>query len=288
MVKVSGGARSLGGVEAHLGYIGREDQREHALGVEMDDGQRLSSKGFAKAIVFNWDLDLEAGRAQEARWVRGRHRPFKLVHNIIFSMPPGTSPGKLLKAVRKFAADQFALKHRYAFAMHTDEAHPHVHLLVKAVSEQGERLNIRKETLRNWRKQFATHLRDLGVAANATERAVRGQGRKDKRDAIYRAAKRNESTHQHKEALALVKRSEAVLRRHQSGSEKLEQTRRDVIAGWYAVAQRFQDERDYELADEVRLFATHMVPPTTDQEHLVDKFRNQSRARERGPPERTR
>jgi MobA/VirD2-like, nuclease domain len=288
MVKVSGGARSLGGVETHLSYIGREEQRERALGVETDDGQRLSSQGFARAIVFDWDLDLDARRAHEARWVRGHRRPFKLVHNIIFSMPPGTSPGKLLKAVRKFATDQFALKHRYAFALHTDEAHPHVHLVVKAVSEQGERLNIRKETLRNWRQQFATHLRELGVAANATERAVRGQDRKHKQDAIHRAARRNESTHERKEALALVKRSETVLRRHRNGRGKLEQTRWDVIAGWHAVAQVFQEEHNYAVADEVRLFATRMVPPRTDQEHLVEQFRNQSPTRERGPLERTR
>jgi hypothetical protein len=43
------------------------------------------------------------------------------------------------------------------------------------VSEQGERLNIRPPTLRKWRRDFAANLRELGVAANATERAVRGQ-----------------------------------------------------------------------------------------------------------------
>ena len=31
--------------------------------------------------------------------------------------------------------DEFGLTHRYAMALHTDEPHPHVHVLVKAVSE---------------------------------------------------------------------------------------------------------------------------------------------------------
>jgi hypothetical protein len=54
--------------------------------------------------------------------------------------------------------------------LHTDQAHPHVHVVVKALSEQGGRLNIRKATLREWRRDFARYLRDLGIEANATGR----------------------------------------------------------------------------------------------------------------------
>ena len=79
--------------------------------------------------------------------------------------------------------------------MHTDEADPHVHLVLKAVSEQGVRLNIKKATLRHWRLEFARNLRQLGVEANATERAVRGETRKAKSDGIYRASLRGESTY---------------------------------------------------------------------------------------------
>jgi hypothetical protein len=100
MVKVSGGARSLGGVEAHFAYIGRDGE----LGVETDEGFRLAGKDFQKHFVPDWDLDLQAHRMQDARSIRGARRPPKLVHNIIFSMPPGTPPAKVRKAVRKFAA----------------------------------------------------------------------------------------------------------------------------------------------------------------------------------------
>ena len=65
---------------------------------------------------------------------------------------------------------------------------------VKSVSEQGARLYIRPHTLREWRRDFAQYLRDLGVGgANATERAVRGASRTTKRDGIYRAVLRGES-----------------------------------------------------------------------------------------------
>jgi hypothetical protein len=284
MVKVSGGGRSVGGVEAHLSYIGREGSLE----VEMDDGRRLMGRNFQKAIVLDWDLDLEDHRRQDAHSVRGRPKPFKLVHNVIFSMPPGTPPDKLLKAVRRLADDQFGLKHRYAMALHTDEAHPHVHLVVKAMSEQGRRLNIRKATLREWRRNFAAHLREQGLAANATERAVRGQVRTKKLDAIFRSGERNESFYERKRLHELAAKAPSAIARHQRGKAVLEQTRSDVVAGWYAVAQRLQEEGDYLLADDVRAFIVRMAPATTDQEQLARNAADRARGKKIEPMERTR
>jgi hypothetical protein len=93
MVKVSGGAKTLGGVQAHFAYIGREGK----LDVEMDDGRRFAGKGFEKKIVPDWDLELWAHQRQDAHSIRGTHRPSKLVHNIIFSMPSGTRPRSYAK-----------------------------------------------------------------------------------------------------------------------------------------------------------------------------------------------
>ena len=150
-------------------------------------------------------------------------------------------------AVRGLASEQFGLKHRYALTLHTDEAHPHVHLVVKAVSEQGERLNIRKATLRDWRQLFATHLRAQGIAANATERAVRGQTRTPKSDAIYRAMRRNESVHELNRRHDLAKRAPTAVQSHVQGKAKLERTRALIVAGWHAVADRLGEEGEYQL-----------------------------------------
>jgi len=49
-------------------------------------------------------------------------------------MPAGTPPNKVLAAVKNFAREEFGLKHRYAMVLHTDEPHPHVHMVVKAMS----------------------------------------------------------------------------------------------------------------------------------------------------------
>src|SRR5256885_15356332 len=189
MIKISGGARSLRGVQAHLDYIGREGEGV----IETDDGAQLQEKGFEKALVKDWDLDLDEHHRTQRGVAVGR-KPPKLVHNLVFSMPKGTPPDKVHAAVRRFTRERFALQHRYAMALHTDQGHPHVHVVVKAVSEQGERLNIRKATLREWRRDFAQYLRDLGVEANATERAVRGETKPQKSTGIHRAMMRGAST----------------------------------------------------------------------------------------------
>src|SRR4029077_3490237 len=115
---------------------------------------------------------------------------------------------------------------RYAMVLHPDEPHPHVHVVVKALSEQGVRLHIRKATLREWRREFARHLRTLGIAASATDRGVRGESRSPKRDGIYRAERRGGSRHTHARAEAVAAE---LLRGHlrvEAGKAKLIETRR--------------------------------------------------------------
>src|SRR5487761_2375198 len=172
MVKVlPKGTNNLGAVRRHFSYIGREG----ALDVETDDGEKLRGEDVGDDLLEDWDLDVMAQRGKlELGTPMGKQAP-RLVHKVMFSMPAGTPPDKVLTAVRNFAREEFALKHRYVMALHTDEPHPHVHVVIKAVSDQGQRLNIRNATLRQWRGEFARHLRALGVKANATPRHVRGE-----------------------------------------------------------------------------------------------------------------
>lgn len=73
----------------------------------------------------NWRLDAPSRRALRPGW--GHDSPLRLVHEIVLSMPDGTPPEKLLAPSRNFA--RFTALHRYALALHTDERHPHVHLI---------------------------------------------------------------------------------------------------------------------------------------------------------------
>ena len=152
----------------------------------------------------------------------------------------------------------------------------------KAISEQGERLNIRKATLRDWRREFARHLRAQGVAANATERAPRGQNRTPIRDGLYQAA-RHQRSHRLRERAEQIARD---LRRgglpHEPGREKLLQTRAAVIAGWQAAAERLLTQGHPTLAKQVHQFVDRMTPPRTGNERLARSLLDQlSRKRER-------
>jgi Relaxase/Mobilisation nuclease domain len=275
MVKVSGGARTVRGVGQHVDYIGREGE----LGVETDDGERLRGEGFESALLKDWRLDLDAQQSRALySGTPGRKTP-KLVHNIVLSMPTGTPPDKLLKAARKFAQEQFALTHRYAMALHTDRGHPHVHLVIKAVSEQGERLNIRKATLREWRQEFARHLREQGIAANATERAVRGRTQASKTDGIYRASQRQESTYWRERARSVAQELQNGNIRAEPGKAKLLQTRQRVEHGWRAVTQMLGREGQHALAVEVNRFVERMPPPRTEKERIAEQLRAHLRAK---------
>src|SRR5437588_3188551 len=201
MVKVlSRGGQDLKAIGRHLGYLNRGGELE----IETDDGQRLSGKGVEKELLEDWDLDLEEHRRKADLEPQSSRRPPKLVHKLMFSMPAGTPPDKVLAAVKNLAREEFGLKHRYAMVLHTNEPHPHIHMVVKAVSEQGVRLNIRRATLREWRREFVQQLRALGIAANATDRGVRGESRSPKRDGLYRAEHRGESRHTRARAEAVA------------------------------------------------------------------------------------
>src|ERR1700734_743669 len=182
-------SNDLKAVGKHIDYIGRKGE----LDLETDDGEQMSGRN-GKDLLDDWDLDIDDVRRHATVAATAGRAPPKLVHKLMFSMPPGTPPDKVLGAVRNFAREEFWGQHRYAFVLHTDEAHPHVHLVLKAVNEQGVRLNIKKATLRHWRTEFARNLRLLGVEANATERAVRGVSSRAQRDGIYRAGLRGDSS----------------------------------------------------------------------------------------------
>ena len=269
----------LRSVARHLNYIGRYGKLE----LETDDGERIQGKDAGQRLLEDWDLDLDENRREVAlASVTGRSP--KLVHKIMLSMPPGTPAEGVVEAARNFAREEFALKHRYALVLHTDEPHPHVHLVVKAVSEQGVRLNIRKATLREWRREFARHLREQGIAAHATERFVRGETRNHKKDGIYRATLRGDSTHTRARTEAIAAELLRGQLRLQPGKARLVSTRTEVMRGWRAVSDVLLGAGQGNLAGQVRHFMQEMPPPLTEQESIAASLAH--RVRERTPVNR--
>src|ERR1700733_527683 len=129
MVKVlTRGGQDLKAIRRHLSYLNRGGE----LDIETDDGERIKGEGVDSDLMSNWDLELEEDRRRSKLGPREDRAPPKMVHKLLFSMPPGTPSRKVLEAVRNFAREEFALQHRYCMVLHTDEPHPHVHMLLKA------------------------------------------------------------------------------------------------------------------------------------------------------------
>lgn len=288
MVKVSGGARDMAGVAAHLRYIGRGG----TVSIQTDEGQMLQGRGVAHEIVTDWQLELcESQYRPRARGSQKDYRT-KLVHNIVLSMPAGTSPDKVLAAARLFARENFALQYRYVMVLHTDQSHPHVHLVVKCEHEfePRRRLYIRKDTLRQWREQFAALMREQGVAANATPRQVRGQIGKSYKDAIHhrlralRAHERQLSdgphwVRQEKTSSFLRAKLTGVLRILKargevltSGGESMQAARDAVFADWRATADALWGLGHHGLAAQVERFIARMPRVQTDAQATAERW----------------
>jgi hypothetical protein len=263
-------------VGKHIDYIGRKGK----LDLETDDGEHLSGRT-GRDLLDDWDLDLDDVRRQATLAATKGGQPPKLVHKLMFSMPPGTSPEKVLGAVRNFAREEFWGQHRYAFVLHTDEPHPHVHLVLKAVNEQGVRLNIKKATLRHWRSEFARNLRMLGVEANATERAVRGQVIKSMKDGIYRASLRGDSTYVRAQIEEAVAETLVATTLVEPGKRKLVETRRKIEGGWQTLADNLAKDGHQDFASDVQLFVERMPPPRTEKEIIAARLLVPNRARTR-------
>lgn len=176
MVKVTGGGNSMGKVKAHMGYITRNGQLE---GIDQD-GFKVNGKDEIEATAADWQITGTPIHDEETN--------VKQAFNVVLSMPKGTDEKAVYEAAKEFAAEHFK-DHKYMMVQHTfsndpskdPSENPHVHIVVKATSQNHERLNIRKADLQKWRESFAEKLRSRGIEANATKRIARLQkNRSDK------------------------------------------------------------------------------------------------------------
>ena len=161
VVKVTGRQRGGSHVKAHLDYIGRKGE----VDIETRDGEILTTKEEVAERAAEWSDTLQ--------W---RSRPTVSSVSLIFSMPEGTDPDKVLGAVRALVHAELSDNHDYVLALHTDTPRPHVHLTVQAEGLDRTRFNPRPVQLNRFRERFARELRARGVAAEATPRRARGQG----------------------------------------------------------------------------------------------------------------
>ena len=178
MIKITGRTRDAGHLQRHLDYISRKGK----LVLEGPDGERLEGRAAVRTLAEDWAAELAAEP--------GRRRDAPVSLSLVLSMPAGTDPIRVRDSARAFALTTFGERFPWVFALHTDDRHPHVHLTVRMLGREGERLNPRKADLQAWREGFARALRARGVEAEATPRRARGVVRKPERIAVRKLRER--------------------------------------------------------------------------------------------------
>ncbi len=269
MVKISGGGKNMKHIKAHMDYISRNGE------VEIEDESGDIHQG------------MEAVRDVRDAWADGKYTiPYegekrKEAFNIVLSMPPGTDRQAVKDAAREFAKQEFG-NHQYVFAAHDDEKHPHVHLAVKALGNDGIRLNPRKGDLQFWREQFAEKLRDQGIEANATPRRARGVVQKAERQAVrhidaeFDQGKRQEPARvtraRKQDAEAEVKTAKT---RANPAQDNIIAARKDTQKAYGQIARALAtgEAEDKQMALDIVRLVQAMPPVVTKHESLVQSLR---------------
>ena len=266
MVKITGKTKGAGHLTAHLEYTSRNG----AIPLEMRDGSLLLGRSSITDLAENW--------AHDVNDVGGRRTANHSV-SIVLSMPPGTPVAALQDAVRAFADDTFGGRFDYAFAYHDDTAHPHVHLTVKALGDNREKLNPRKGDLAEWRETFATKLRERGIAAEATPRRARGVTIKSERIAVRKLKQRGVVSKVElaakRDAIGLASGKDKQLREWERASFKRQESIRAAYLKDAADLSASPEAADRALGKALTAFVRDMPAPTSQRILYAEALRRE-------------
>lgn len=257
MVKVTGRQKGGSHTAAHLEYIGRHGKLE----VETSDGQTIKNVADLRELASDWTDDEHAHTK--------RREPLTSV-SMVLSMPPGTDPEKVYQAARAFARVDLE-PFQYAMALHTDEAHPHVHVTVAARGERGVRFDPRKDDLAQWRESFARELRARGIEAEATPRRARGIVQKPEQIAVRKIRERNATGGEPPQVMrdsqatarSMAKESPAKPRPWEVQAFVKQAAIRESYTKAAALLDGSDSQADRDLARQTRAFVAAMPSPVT-------------------------
>lgn len=196
--KAKQGIKTAQHLHAAADYVSRNGE----VNLEDENGTVLS-KDELDRTVDEWvkDQDIPATDEELIKSKKGTKRPAD-ARRFIVSCPKGSDPDAVLKAARELGEEFFkANGFSYVFAIHVKDDehpnepdHPHVHFIIKAISKDGKRLNIRKADIQLMRERFAVLARKYGIDLNATNRTVRGNSQKSKTiERVYDEKKQREN-----------------------------------------------------------------------------------------------
>lgn len=176
--KASTGIKSGEHLEESLNYISRNGDVE----AEDENGMVLT-KAEMRSRAEEWCAAQDIPDQEEENTRRAAD-----ARRLIVSFPPGSDPDTVKEIAHQFGQEFFKDNgFQYISAMHchdeqhsNEPEHPHVHFVIKAVNDEGKRLNVRKNDLKHMRERLAEICLEHGMAMNATSRAVRGVSSKSK------------------------------------------------------------------------------------------------------------
>lgn len=171
VVKISGSSKGANKAQSHADYIGRNGKVE----IEDQDGNKYKGKNEQKELLGAWS----AMGMHDKHETGSRREAF----HFVFSMPNGTNPIAMKTAVKNLVKEEFD-GHKFFMAQHLDTDSPHVHVLLNATNDKGERLNPRKQDLHNYRVNFVEKLREQGIEATATRRIHQFKYQDNKRQGV--------------------------------------------------------------------------------------------------------
>jgi hypothetical protein len=255
MVKISGKQRGARHLAEHFGYISRHGKLE----IRSSEGEIIREEKRLKAIAADWDM------LDQAMNAHGKDRPTSM--SMVLSMPGGTTDAATIHdAVQAFARVEFEGQFSYMVALHTDTAHPHVHLTVATQGADGTRFNPRKADLHHWRESFAHELRQRGIAAEATPRRARGHVQKRVRSPAHHLEARTAGQGRELDLNQLIEERAQAFARSQNPERRVEdvlalgrqkQIRRAYADAAAALAATGKDE-DLALAEDIVGFVADM------------------------------
>jgi hypothetical protein len=198
---------------------------------------------------------------------------------MVFSMPPGTDPDKVRDAVIALAETDMANR-RWVLALHTDEAHPHVHLIIAGRDNDGRRFNPNRQFLQNARERFAELLRDRGIDADATMRVTRGYPPKHDVTPVVKIRERGETPNADQVKTEAVRGDTERGRAHLSDREKGRTITAINFAQVQAVYTRAIAElethggvEELERAKSLRAFVETMPVPRDARAEILEQLR---------------
>lgn len=142
------------------------DARDFKLKITDNNGIEYTSK---EEILEAYDYILHSGNDIPSLSKDELDDAIKQTQNLMFSAPKSVSIAEeqLIESTRKSLQNKYP-NNAFLLAYHSDSDNPHVHVILKISDENGRRIDLRKQDLRDLRTSFCEELKTLGYEVTAT------------------------------------------------------------------------------------------------------------------------